>query len=232
MRLDRFIAKNQSVSERSAREWIVAEKVSVNGRPTREYLSRVNRFDQISLKAEILQRGSEVLYLMLNKPEGILSATKDDEHTTVLDLIDHPDKASLHLAGRLDRSSTGLILLTNDGNWSERLTQPGAKVAKSYLVETDRPIPKDAVESFDTGFDFPSEGIKTRPAQLTLLGPCKARVILQEGRYHQIKRMFHRIDEIKLVSLHRESIGKINLPHDLAPGASRPLTKSEIESVR
>lgn len=231
MRLDRFIAKNQTVSERCAREWIVAEKTSVNGHPTSDYLSRVTRFDQISLKGEILQPGSEVLYLMLNKPEGILSATKDDEHTTVIDLIDHPDRASLHLAGRLDRSSTGLIILTNDGNWSERLTQPGAKVAKSYLVKTDRPIPEGAVELFANGFDFPTEGITTRPARLTILAPCEARVIIYEGRYHQIKRMFHRIDEIKLTGLHRESIGKIQLPDDLEPGESRALSAKEIASV-
>ncbi len=231
MRLDRFIAKQRSVSERSAREWIVAERVSINGKPTRRHGEEVSRFDKITFDNNVLQPGSERLYFMLNKPKGILSATKDDQHTTVIDLLDHPEKASLHLAGRLDRSSTGLMILTNDGSWSDRLTQPDSKVAKSYLVETDRPVPEEAVALFEAGFEFPTEGITTRPAQLLLLGPCRARVIIHEGRYHQIKRMFHRINEIRLVSLHRESIGEIRLPDDLAPGEFRALTNCERESI-
>ncbi len=231
MRLDRFIAKHQSVSERSARTWIVEGRAQVNGCTQSGHSTEVTRFDQIDLDDKTIQPAVERLYFMLNKPRGILSATKDNQHTTVVDLLDHPDKGSLHLAGRLDRSSTGLMILTNDGSWSDRLMQPDAKVAKSYLVETDRPIPEEAVALFDAGFEFPTEGITTRPAQLTLLGPCHARVIIHEGRYHQIKRMFHRIDEIRLVSLHRESIGEISLPDDLAIGAFRRLTRSEIKSL-
>ncbi|MDF1739448.1 MAG: pseudouridine synthase [Verrucomicrobiales bacterium] len=231
MRLDRFIAKQRTVSERSAREWIIAKRVAINGTPTRQHGEEVSRFDRITFDGRVLQPGTERLYFMLNKPKGILSATKDNQHTTVIDLLDHPDKTSLHLAGRLDRSSTGLMILTNDGSWSDRLTQPDSKVAKSYLVETDRPIPEEAVALFESGFEFPTEGITTRPAQLSLLGPCLARVVIHEGRYHQIKRMFHRINEIRLVSLHRESIGEIRLPDELAAGAYRALTSAERESI-
>ena len=231
MRLDRFIAKKQSVSERSARTWIVAGRARVNGNTLADHSTEVSRFDRVDLDAEMIQPAVERLYFMLNKPKGILSATKDDQHTTVVDLLDHPKKESLHLAGRLDRSSTGLMILTNDGNWSDQLMQPDAKVAKSYLVETDRPIPETAIELFAAGFEFPTEGITTRPAQLTLLDSCRARVIIHEGRYHQIKRMFHRIDEIRLVTLHRESIGEIHLPDDLATGEFRRLTRAEIKSV-
>ncbi len=231
MRLDRFIAKHQSVSQRSARTWIVAGRVRANGNATAEHSTEVTRFDQIDLDEKTIQPAVERLYFMLNKPKGILSATKDDQHTTVVDLTDHPEKATLHLAGRLDRSSTGLMILTNDGNWSDQLMQPDAKVPKSYLVETDRPIPEEAVELFAAGFEFPTEGITTRPAQLTLLDSCRARVIIHEGRYHQIKRMFHRIDETRLVSLHRESIGDIHLPDDLATGEFRRLNQTEIKSI-
>ncbi|MEM6915654.1 MAG: pseudouridine synthase [Verrucomicrobiota bacterium] len=170
-------------------------------------------------------------YLMFHKPVGILSATKDKNHETVLDFIDCPEKESLHLAGRLDRSSSGLILLTNDGTWSQSFTAPKRKVEKHYLVETDRPIPHSAIDAFAEGFEFQPEGIRTRPARLTLLAPCRASVTIEEGRYHQIKRMFHRINGIRLVSLHRDRIGAIHLPKSLSPGRFRPLTEAELQST-
>ena len=197
--------------------------------PEPDHRRDISRFDEVSVLNEILQRAIPRLYLMLNKPAGILSATTDSQHPTVLDLIDHPNKATLHLAGRLDRSSTGLILLTNDGAWSGSLTLPGQKVEKGYLVETDRPIPPEAVVRFSEGFLFPTEGITTLPAELEILAPTRARVTLHEGRYHQIKRMFHRLDGIRLKSLHRERIGTIRLPDDLATGQWRPLSEGEID---
>jgi len=228
VKLEDFIAKRMSIGRRAARAHILAGEVTVSGESTDDHRREVTRFDEVTVAGEILQRSLPRLYLMLNKPAGILSATTDKNHRTVLDLIDHPDKATLHLAGRLDRSSTGLILLTNDGEWSESLTLPGRKVEKSYLVETDRPIPPKAVEHFAVGFHFPTEGITTLPARLEILAPDLARVILHEGRYHQIKRMFHRLDGIRLRSLHRERIGPLQLPDDLEPGHWRALTPEEL----
>lgn len=220
------------MGRREARARITGGRVGVTGVPESDHRREVTRFDEVVCDAEVLQEAVERLYLMLNKPAGVLSATKDPHHQTVLDLIDHPDKTTLHLAGRLDRSSTGLVLLTNDGNWSEALMLPGRKVAKVYLVDTDRPIPPEAVSLFAGGFHFPTEGVTTLPAGLEILTPTQGRVTLQEGRYHQIKRMFHRLDGIRLRSLHRERIGDIVLPGDLGPGAWRPLSEDEVASVR
>lgn len=230
MKLEDFISKRLQIGRRSARAFILDGKVTHDGEPTDDHRREVTRFDQVTVAGKIIQPALPRLYLMLHKPAGILSATTDREHRTVLDLIDHPDKSTLHLAGRLDRSSTGLILLSNDGEWSESLTLPGRKVEKSYLVETDRPIPAEAVERFAEGFHFPTEGITTLPAGLEILAPHRARVTLQEGRYHQIKRMFHRLDGIRLRSLHRDRIGPISLPVDLPPGQWRPLTGSELDA--
>lgn len=227
MKLEDFISKRLQIGRRSARALILAGKVAHRGEPRDDHRGEVTRFDDVTVAGEILQYALPRLYLMLHKPAGILSATSDREHRTVLDLIDHPDKATLHLAGRLDRSSTGLILLSNDGQWSESLTLPGRKVEKSYLVETDRPIPAEAVERFATGFSFPTEGIMTLPALLEILAPQRARVTLHEGRYHQIKRMFHRLDGIRLRSLHRDRIGPLSLPEELEPGQWRFLTAEE-----
>ncbi|MFT5471468.1 MAG: 16S rRNA pseudouridine516 synthase, partial [Verrucomicrobiales bacterium] len=219
------------VSERTARGEIVTGNVRVDGEVVQQLLADVTRFSCVEFDGETIQAAVERLHFMLNKPVGVVSATVDVEHPTVLDLIEHPDKATLHLAGRLDRSSTGLVLLTNDGRWSDSLMSPERKVAKVYLVETDRPIPESAVEQFAAGFFFETENLTTRPAELELLGERSARVKLREGRYHQIKRMFHRIEEIRLISLHRERIGEIALPENLDFGQSRALTKPEIASV-
>lgn len=230
LRLDRFISRELALSTRNARLHIIEGTVSVDGRPATDSGQEITRFSEVASRDRILRAGLPRLYLMFHKPAGILSATRDPKHRTVLDLIDCPDKETLHLAGRLDRSSTGLILLTNDGRWSESLTDPLRKVSKHYLVETDRPIPADAVGRFAAGFEFPTEGIVTRPARLEILAPCRASVTLEEGRYHQIKRMFHRLDGIRLVSLHRDRIGDITLPRELEPGGWRPLSPSEIAS--
>ncbi len=229
LKLEDFIAKHLRIGRREARARIIAGEISMAGIPESDHRRQVTRFDEVSVTNGTLQRAMPRLYLLLNKPAGILSATTDSQHPTVLDLIEHPDKATLHLAGRLDRSSTGLILLTNDGTWSGSLTLPGQKVEKVYLVETDRPIPPEAVTRFAEGFHFPTEGITTLPAVLEILAPTRARVTLHEGRYHQIKRMFHRLDGIRLKSLHRERIGAIRLPDDLAAGQWRPLSEAEID---
>lgn len=228
MKLEDFISKRLQIGRRSARAFILDGKVTHRGESTDDHRCEVTRFDEVTVSGEIIQPALPRIYLMLHKPAGILSATSDREHRTVLDLIDHPDKATLHLAGRLDRSSTGLILLSNDGEWTESLTLPGRKVDKSYLVETDRPIPPEAVARFAEGFHFPTEAITTLPARLEILSAEQARVTLHEGRYHQIKRMFHRLDGIKLRSLHRDRIGPLTLPDDLEPGQWRSLTTEEL----
>jgi 16S rRNA pseudouridine516 synthase len=218
MKLEDLLGKRLGLGARRARREILAGGVEVDGLVATDPRAGVDRFARVVRGDSVVQPGAERLHLMLHKPVGVLSATSDPVHPTVLDLIDHPDKHTLHLAGRLDRSSSGLILLTNDGAWSESLSRPESAIAKVYFVETDRPIPPRAVRCFSEGFHFATEGIVTRPAELEILGERRARVTLREGRYHQIKRMFHRLDGIRLVSLHRTAIGPHHLPDDLAPG--------------
>src|SRR5688572_3113892 len=123
-----------------ARRRIVERRVKVNGAVTIDHHAEIDRFCRVELDGEIIQAPERALYLMLHKPVGVVSATVDAEHTTVIDLIEDPDKHTLHIAGRLDRSTSGLVLLTNDGRWSKRLMDPEAKVPKVYLVETSEPI--------------------------------------------------------------------------------------------
>lgn len=230
MKLDRLLGKHESMGRKKARAAILAGRVRVAGLEIFEGNPEVDRFTQVELDGEVIRPAERLLHILLHKPAGVLSATTDPEHPTVIDLIDDPDKAALHLVGRLDRSTTGLILLTNDGRWSKALMDPVRKVAKVYRVETRDPIPHDAVAKFAEGFYFHTEDLTTLPAELEILGERVARLTLHEGRYHQVKRMFHRIGN-RVVALHRESLGTIRLPDDLKPGQWRMLTEEEIASA-
>lgn len=231
MKLDRLLAKHRGMGRRQARVLIAAGSVFVDGIVQARHEAEVDRFHHITADGETVQPGQRRLFIMLHKPVGVVSATKDAEHRTVIDLIDDPDKHTLHIVGRLDLSTSGLVLLTNDGNWSKPLTHPDHKVPKIYRVETARPIPHAAVEAFAKGFYFHTENLTTRPAALEIVSEFSARLTLSEGRYHQVKRMFHRIGN-RVTSLHRESIGPVLLPDELPPGAWRFLTADEIEALR
>ncbi|MBL9117057.1 MAG: rRNA pseudouridine synthase [Verrucomicrobiaceae bacterium] len=223
MKLSRFVAKLDWLGRTAAAGMIAAGRVRVNGAVVRDGFYEVDRFTSVEVDGKTVQVGANAVYLMVNKPAGILSATSDLEYRTVVDLLDHPQKEELHLVGRLDRASTGLVLLTNDGRWSKLLMHPERNVPKVYEVETKEVIPAEAVEAFARGFYFHTEDITTLPAELELLGPNQARVTLVEGRYHQIKRMFHRVGA-QVRSLHRASIGPWRLPEDMAPGQWREVS--------
>lgn len=226
MKLDRLLAKHDAMGRKQARARIAAGRVRVSGIVTRQIDLEVDRFTAVTLDGELVRLPERLLHVMLHKPAGVVSATADAEHPTVLDLIDDPDKHTLHLVGRLDRGTTGLVLLTNDGRWSKALMDPANKVPKVYLVETRDPIPASAIRAFAEGFHFHTEDLVTQPARLEILGERRARLELHEGRYHQIKRMFHRTGN-RVVGLHRESIGRLALPPDLAPGQWRLLSAEE-----
>lgn len=222
VKLDRLLARHELMGRSAARAAVLARRVRLNGRVASRFDEDVDRFCEVRLDDTVVQASARRLCLMLHKPLGVVSATSDAEHRTVLDLIDDPDKASLHLVGRLDRNTSGLVLLTNDGRWSKALMHPDRKVPKVYHVTTLEPIPLGAIAQFAAGFHFQPENITTQPAVLVLLTAHTARLTLHEGRYHQVKRMFHRLGN-QVTALHRESIGDIVLPPDLAPGAWRPL---------
>jgi 16S rRNA pseudouridine516 synthase len=226
MRLDKWIQKYKACGKSSARRLIASGAVTVDGESVRDSLFELNRFHEIYL-AEELAQSNDAHYLMLNKPAGCVSATTDPEHQTVIDLIDEPFAGLLHLAGRLDKESTGLMILTNDGQWSRRITEPKEAIHKTYLVTTEKEITPETALAFHAGFYFAYEDITTLPAELEILTATSARVIIYEGKYHQIKRMFHAVGN-RVTSLHREKIGDITLDKNLPLGHYRSLTSEEI----
>ena len=153
----------------------------------------------------------------------------DEEHPTVMELIgDAFGEEALHIAGRLDRASTGLLMLTNDGKWSRDIGLPEESHGKVYLVETAEDISDETAAIFTSGVYFGYEDITTGPAEMEVLGARRARLTIYEGKYHQVKRMFHAVGN-RVVSLHRERVGSIELDPGLAPGEWRELAEVEIE---
>jgi 16S rRNA pseudouridine516 synthase len=228
MKLDRLLAKHDAMGRNRARQAVVDRRVQVDGETATRIDLEVDRFSRVEMDGNIVREPERLLHIMVHKPVGVVSATSDAEHRTVIDLIDDPDRGSLHLVGRLDRNTSGLVLLTNDGRWSKALMNPAHKVPKTYLVETRDPIPPEAVAAFTEGFYFHTEDLTTLPAELEILEERKARLTLHEGRYHQIKRMFHRIGN-RVTALHRVSVGGIVLPESLKAGEWRFLTEIEMK---
>ena len=230
MRLDRFLGNLPQFNRATARLLLASGRLRVDGTTVRDGHVEVREFNRIELDDELLQTGKPARYFMLNKPAGVVSATEHPEHRTVLDLLDEPDKHELHIAGRLDLNTTGLLIITNDGHWSRRLTEPRSRLGKVYRVSTEQPISEDYIEVFARGLYFAYEDLTTLPAELHILDPHTALLTLHEGRYHQVKRMFGHFRN-RVVALHRESMGPLHLPHDLAPGQYRPLQAEEIALI-
>ncbi|MFB8831349.1 pseudouridine synthase [Azotobacter sp. CWF10] len=230
MRLDRFLGNQPCFNRRDARLLLALGQVRVDGQVVRDGHVDVREFSRIELDGKVLQPGRAARYFMLHKPAGVVSATCHEQHRTVLDLLDEPDRQDLHLAGRLDLGTTGLLLLTNDGHWSRRITHPRHKLAKVYYVETAEPIDEEYIETFARGLYFAFEDLVTQPAHLELLGSRSARLTLFEGRYHQVKRMFGHFRN-RVLRLHRESMGPLQLEPGLAPGHYRALTQEEVQLI-
>ncbi len=229
MRLDRFLTRLGSHSSKEIARLLAEGQVAVDGSIETNGLRRIDRFSRIQLAGEVLQ-SQEAVYLMLHKPAGHLSATTDPLHPTVIELIDHPLRDELHLAGRLDRASTGLLLLTNDGRWSKRVTEPVEEISKVYRVTTRDEISPETAAIFAAGIYFAYEDLTTQPAELEILAGREARLAIHEGRYHQVKRMFHAVGN-QVLSLHRESIGPLALD-GLPVGEFRHLTAEEVGFFR
>lgn len=230
MRLDRFLSNLPQFSRADARLLLASGRIRVDGQTISDGRCEVREFSHIELDEQLLQAGKPARYFMLHKPLGVVSATEHPEHRTVLDLLDEPDKHELHIGGRLDLNTSGLLLITNDGLWSRRLTEPRSRLGKVYRVQTEQPITPEYIEVFAQGLYFAYENLTTLPAELQILDSHCALLTLHEGRYHQVKRMFGHFQN-KVIGLHRERMGPLQLDPNLPPGKYRALSAEEIALV-
>ncbi|MFT4798385.1 MAG: 16S rRNA pseudouridine516 synthase [Candidatus Azotimanducaceae bacterium] len=223
-RLDRFISQNSKFSISDTRLLIAQKRIYLDGAVAHSIQQKVTEFTQVVLDGDCL-KDNQPVYIMLNKPKGIVSATQDIKHATVLDIIQHEQKNELHIVGRLDFNTTGLVLLTNDGAWSRKISLPETKLVKTYEVTLSKPLDSEYVDVFREGVYFSYENITTQPARLEILSEYTARLYLTEGKYHQVKRMFGFFQN-EVLALHRVSVGRISL-EGLEMGQSRLLTMDE-----
>ncbi len=230
MRLDKFICNATDLSRSQVRKAVKSGLVSINGNHQVRVNDPIADGDQVCLDGEPVQTPGH-RYFMLHKPLGVVSATKDSDNPTVIDLLDEPNKDRLQIAGRLDIDTTGLVLITDDGQWNHRVTSPRRQCHKTYAVTTNRDIDPESVAQFEQGLWLEGEKRRTLPATLELLYSNEARLTISEGKYHQVKRMFAATGN-HVDALHRERIGDIELDPALAPGEYRPLTRAEIDSIQ
>ena len=232
MRLDRFMSETGMMSRRDAAKAVKAGKITVNGVKAVSPDTKIDEESDIVEYDGCVVNYSRYTYIMLNKPEGYLSSTDDPNGRTVTELLDIKErKMGLFPCGRLDKDSTGLIIMTNDGPLAHRLLSPKHHCEKKYIVDIVKPLDDpEMLEMLENGIDI-GEGIKTLPAKLCSITPIKYEITLFEGKYHQIKRMFEAVGN-KVVNLRRISFGGIDLDRKLKSGEWRYLSENEIETLK
>ena len=230
MRLDKYLADMGVGTRSQVKEKIRKGLIQVNGQVVRTPEQKVNpQADQVSLDGKPIGY-VELEYYMLNKPQGVVSAATDRHYTTVVDLIDTKSRKDLYPVGRLDIDTEGLLLITNDGDLTHRLLSPKKHVDKTYYVETDLPIPTDAGERFAAGVTL-EDNTLTMPAKWELLTKNSGRLTIQEGKFHQVKRMFAALG-VTVTFLKRLTMGPLQLDPALETGAVRQLTKEELQQLK
>jgi len=225
LRLDRLLSQATDLSRKQAKIEIRKKRVAINGEIVRDPTLLVDQDTLIQWNDELLGMPGP-LYLMMNKPAGLVCAREDDIQATVMELLPEDVAERAHIVGRLDKDTTGLLLLTDDGDWSHRITSPKHGCAKVYEAELAEDLVADAEQRFAEGLQLRNEDKPTRPAQLLRLGPRTVRVVLHEGRYHQVRRMFAALGN-RVTVLHRCSVGALVLDEQLNEGDWRELTEEE-----
>lgn len=228
MRLDNFLTKALSVSRSEAVKIIKNKQIAVNEKIVIKKDTYIDeQKDIVKYNNQIIEY-KEFIYIMLNKPKGYLSATKDLKDKTVIDLIDI--KREIFPVGRLDKDTEGLMLLTNNGKYAHYLTSPNHHVIKKYYVEVEKDIQEEEIKLFCSGLeirDGKDELYITKEAKLELITNKTCYVYISEGKFHQIKRMFEKINN-KVLYLKRVKFGEIELDPTLQLGEYRELTEEEI----
>ena len=234
MRLDKCLADCGLGTRSEVKSLLKAKRITVNGKVVNNGKVQVNpETDEILFDGETIQY-EEFVYIMMNKPKGVVSATEDNLHKTVLDLIDPLYfKKGVFPVGRLDIDTHGLLLLTNDGELAHRLLSPKKHVTKIYQARVEGVMTAEDAAAFERGIVL-SDETECMPARLDILSVAQDESIVQihlkEGKFHQVKRMVKSCGKT-VVDLQRLTMGPLKLDESLALGESRPLTEEELQSL-
>lgn len=232
MRLDKFIADSTELTRSLAAKAVKQKRVLVNGERPRTASLQVTEEDLITLDGETLSLNTGLRYFVMNKPQGYICANRDSINPLVFDLLTGiTKKQKLHTVGRLDIDTSGLLFITDDGQWSHQLTSPRRKIAKTYRAWLAEDLRADAEELFKQGVELEDDPTPTLPAELERISDQEVLLTIYEGRYHQVKRMFAALGNA-VVKLHRERIGGLTLEQlKVNEGEFRELTEEELEQL-
>lgn len=227
-RLDKFISNQLIVSRSVVRTSVQRGKATVNGVVVRDAGALIDaENDQICYEGNAVGY-KEYVYILMNKPKGVLSASSDKSRQTVIDLVpEHLKRQDIAPVGRLDKDTTGLLLITDDGVFGHNCISPKKDISKTYIVTLDGDVTDDMIEKFKQGVTL-VDGTACKPAILEKTGQNQARITITEGKYHQVKRMFGTVG-LGVNELHRASIGGLVLPDTLGSGECIEMTKTELE---
>lgn len=233
-RLDQFLQLALGISRKEAGKAIRNHWVNVNDELVTKRDFKVTERDKIEVDDEIITYSSRKRYFMLHKPAGYVSSHRHDGHISLFHLFDEDEEIeTLHIAGRLDADTTGMVLITDDGQWSHRIMRPGrnndeeSDVAKTYEIRLAREMTDEMIADLEVGVALRGDDLPTKPAIVERLSAKEIRLTITEGRYHQVKRMLAAVGN-HVEDLHRAQIGHLTL-EGLAEGEYRALTDKEIE---
>ena len=234
MRIDKLLSNSGFGSRKEVKILLKSKAVEVNGETVRDPKFHVDeKTDEISVAGEpVVYR--EFIYLMMNKPQGVISATEDRFDETVIDLLTEDEQRFEPFpVGRLDKDTEGLLLITNDGKLAHELLSPKKHVDKTYYARIDSPVTDEDIEAFKQGVTL-DDGYETKPAQLHILRSgeeSEIELTITEGKFHQVKRMFESVNK-QVVFLKRLSMGTLLLDKTLALGEYRELTEEELTKLK
>lgn len=230
MRLDKYICKSSELTRNEAKKLLKSGEVTVDGEVIKNGAFKVPEGAEVISSGQVLSLLGH-RYIMMNKPQDTICSNVDEVHPSLLHFLDVDRAFELHIAGRLDADTTGLVLITDDGQWSHNITSPKKHCEKTYRVWLERPLIEqdldETTEQFKNGVQLNGENGLTLPATLVAVDETEMLLTITEGKYHQVKRMFAAVGN-KVIGLHRESIGGIVLDDDLMMGEWRDLTEQEI----
>jgi len=229
-RIDKFLSANGKISRKEAARLCRDGEVTVNGVPVCDSSQKIS-----PEKDEVVCRGQKIeyrehIYIMMNKPEGIVSASEDKKEKTVVDLV--PEKLfrpGLFPAGRLDKDSTGFVLITDDGDFAHNILSPKKHIEKTYLVSLKEEMTDGDILALEKGIAL-KNGTSFLPSKIERISEREYKVVLSEGKYHQIKRMFGYTGNC-VTSLKRIKMGNLELDESLSPGECREITEDEISLI-
>lgn len=230
-RLDKILARELNITRSQTKLLIKQKRVALNGETVKKQDQKCTNSDVITVDGKAIAV-NEYVYIMMNKPKGVISASEGKGEQTVVDILPQEMKRkNLFPAGRLDKDTTGFMLITDDGDFAHEILSPRNHIDKTYIATLNKPFDTDVAKAFREGVELGDEKLFEAEIEAVDGDYCRARVVLRQGLYHQVKRMFKKFG-ITVVELERIAMGKLPLDDSLAPGECRYISDDELNLIK